>query len=490
MGARETVGAAMAEERGHLLSCATEGFDLAEVVFPLVDKQGCVTVKTNFYSVPVRAGTRVEARVHPLHVEIWHAGRLIARHERCHSRRQHVLDLEHYLDVLSHKPGAFAGSKPLAQWREAGRWPACYDELWDRLRARHGKQNGTRAMVAVLALGREFGHDRAARGGRRHGVARRLRRGGGALPADRGGAAQSPARCRSMSARWPATTGRCQISPITTRCSLGALRGDRMMSELQDQAIRQHCKALRMPTIGSQFARLAEAATREGQSHVGYLEALLAAEMEERESRAITRLLHEARLPRMKTLEAFEFDRSGVSAAQLRTLAEGDYVTKAEPVLLVGEAGTGKTHLATGLCVAACRQRRRVRFTTATALINELAEAAHANQLSRALGRWERLDLICIDELGYVPLAETACELMFQVIADRAEKAAVIVTTNLPFSEWSQVIPNPRLCKALIDRLTDQAHIITTGTDSYRFRRHHGAAQGRQIMTGRTEKRR
>jgi DNA replication protein DnaC len=160
-----------------------------------------------------------------------------------------------------------------------------------------------------------------------------------------------------------------------------------------------------------------------------------------------------------------------LSAAQLRTLAEGDYVTKAEPVLLVGEAGTGKTHLATGLCVAACRQRRRVRFTTATALINELAEAAHAHQLSRALGRWEWLDLICIDELGYVPLAEAACELMFQVTADRAEKAAVIVTTNLPFSEWSQVIPNPRLCKALIDRLTDRAHIITTGSDPYRFRR-------------------
>jgi DNA replication protein DnaC len=243
------------------------------------------------------------------------------------------------------------------------------------------------------------------------------------------------------------------------------------MQDLQDQAIRQHCKALRVPTIGSQFTRLAEAATRECQSHVGYLEALLAAEMEERESRAITRLLHEAKLPRMKTLDAFEFERSSVLAAQLRTLAEGDYVAKAEPNLLVGEAGTGKTHLATGLCVAACRQRRRVRFTAATGLINELAEAAHANQLSRALGRWERLDLICIDELGYVPLAETACELMFQVIADRAENAAVIVATNLPCSEWSQVIPNVRLCKAIIDRLTDQAHIIPTGTDSHRFRR-------------------
>jgi transposase len=158
-GRRQSVGAALAEERGYLLTRATEGFDLAEIVFPLVDKQGCIAVKTNFYSVPIRAGTRVEARIHPLHVEIWHAGRLIARHERCHSRRQHVLDLEHYLDVLSYKPGAFAGSKPLAQWRDAGRWPACYDELWERLRVRHGKQNGTRAMVAVLALGQEFGHD-------------------------------------------------------------------------------------------------------------------------------------------------------------------------------------------------------------------------------------------------------------------------------------------------------------------------------------------
>ena len=243
------------------------------------------------------------------------------------------------------------------------------------------------------------------------------------------------------------------------------------MSTLQEQAIRQHCKALRTPTIGSQFARLAEAAVREGQSHTGYLEALLAAEMEDRESRAVARLLHEARLPRTKTLEEFEFDRSGVQASVMHALAEGGYIGKAEPVLLVGEVGTGKTHLATGLCVAACRQRHRVRFATATALVNELAEAAHVHQLSRALGRWERLDLICIDELGYVPLAESACELIFQVIAARAEKAAVIVTTNLPFSEWPQVIPNPRLCKALIDRLTDRAHIITTGADSYRFRR-------------------
>jgi DNA replication protein DnaC len=261
-----------------------------------------------------------------------------------------------------------------------------------------------------------------------------------------------------------------------------------MMNALQDQAIRQHCRTLRLPTIGAQFARLGEAAIRESQSHAGYLEALLAAELEERDSRAIARLLHEARLPRTKTLEEFEFDQSVVPAARIRKLAEGDYVTRAEPVLLIGDVGTGKTHLASGLCVAACRQRRRVRFTTATALINELAEAAHASQLSRALARWQRIDVICVDEFGYVPLAETACELMFQVIAERAERAAVIVTTNLPFSEWGQVIPNPRLCKALIDRLTDRAHIITTGEDSYRFRRSSARQKEALAISKRKEK--
>ena len=159
-GRGEAVGVAMAAERDQLLRPAAEGFQLADVTFPLVDKQGCATVKTNAYSVPVRAGTRVEARVYPLQVELWHGGRRIASHERCHGRRQQVLDLEHYLDVLGHKPGALAGSRPLAQWRQTGRWPACHDELWSRLRARHGKQDGTRAMVAVLLLGREFGEEK------------------------------------------------------------------------------------------------------------------------------------------------------------------------------------------------------------------------------------------------------------------------------------------------------------------------------------------
>jgi len=143
----------------------------------------------------------------------------------------------------------------------------------------------------------------------------------------------------------------------------------------------------------------------------------------------------------------------------------------------MGECGTGKTHLTTGLCVAACRQKKRVRFATAANLVNELVEAKQHNALKRVLTRWLRYDVIALDEVGYVPLAEIRAEFLFQVIAERAERAAVIVTTNLPFSEWTQVFPNPRLCKALLDRITDRAHIIETGTESYRFRR---TIEGRQ----------
>lgn len=264
---------------------------------------------------------------------------------------------------------------------------------------------------------------------------------------------------------------------------------------LREEAVRQYCRLLRLPTVGSQFARLAEEAVKQQQGPVRYLEALLAAELEERERNAIARRIFEAKLPRMKTLEEFDFGQTPqISAARIHQLAEGAYIAKAEPVVFLGEPGTGKTHLATGLCVAACRQRRRARFTTATALVNELVEAKHANQLSRALGRWSRYELIVIDELGYVPLAEMGAELVFQILADRAEKAAVIVTTNLPFSEWPQVFPNARLCKAMLDRLTDRAHIIETGTESFRFRRtmatrQKGGSRGKapaEVSEGRT----
>jgi len=241
---------------------------------------------------------------------------------------------------------------------------------------------------------------------------------------------------------------------------------------LDHASVRQYCKAVRVPVIGANFLTLAEQAVKENHSHVRYLEALLAMESEERDRHAIQNRIRDAQLPRMKTLEEFDFGQAPrIPAARVRELAEGGYIERSEPVVFIGECGTGKTHLATGLCVAACRQKRRVRFTTAAALVNELVEAKQNNQVRRLMGRWQRYELIAVDEVGYVPLADIGAEFLFQVISERAERAAIVVTTNLPFSEWTTVFPNPRLCKALLDRITDRAHIIETGTESFRFRR-------------------
>src|SRR5438477_8936011 len=172
-----------------------------------------------------------------------------------------------------------------------------------------------------------------------------------------------------------------------------------------------------MPTIAANFLALAEQAAKENQSHIRYLEALVAMESEERDRHAIANRIRDAQLPRLKTLEEFDFAQAPkIPAPRIRELAEGGYIDRSEPVVLIGECGTGKSHLATGLCVAACRQKRRVRFTTAAALVNELVEAKHQLQLRRVMARWSRYDLIAIDEVGYVPLAEVGAEFLFQVI--------------------------------------------------------------------------
>jgi transposase len=157
-----SVGAGMVIEREHLLPLAEEPFEIAEVSFHTVDGQGCVRVRTNWYSAPCSAGTRVRVCVLPAHIEVWHGARQVASHERSFGRAQQVLELEHYLDILEHKPGALAGSKPLQQWRARGRWPESFDQLWASLQQRHGKQAGTRAMIELLMLGRSYGYERLA----------------------------------------------------------------------------------------------------------------------------------------------------------------------------------------------------------------------------------------------------------------------------------------------------------------------------------------
>jgi len=159
-GRGESVGVRMRSEQEHLLPLAREGFELTESSFPIVDGSGCVKVRGSFYSVPLKTGSQVQAKIGSTYVEVWQEGRCVARHERCYRQGQQILDLEHYLEVLERKPGALAGSTPLQQWRQAGRWPGSYDRFWNELMSRHGRQAGTREMVRMLKLGARHGWDK------------------------------------------------------------------------------------------------------------------------------------------------------------------------------------------------------------------------------------------------------------------------------------------------------------------------------------------
>jgi DNA replication protein DnaC len=234
--------------------------------------------------------------------------------------------------------------------------------------------------------------------------------------------------------------------------------------------IEAHATELQLPTVRRRFKALADEATREQQPPVAYLAALLEAETAERAERRERRRLNDARFPALKHLDDFRFaDNPKIPQATIAALAEGSWINDRESVILIGDSGTGKTHLATALAIAACQQGRRVRFTTLAVLANELQEAETRRELARVIGRYARTELVVLDELGYLALPDGAAELVFQVLSERHECGSLIVTTNLPFGEWTKVFPDARLAKAVVDRLTHRAHIIDTGTESWRF---------------------
>src|SRR5713226_4579885 len=205
----------------------------------------------------------------------------------------------------------------------------------------------------------------------------RVRRRGGAAHPAHAGPGTTPALCHRPLGRVGAV--RASATGHGRLRSASGDGGDSMKNQteaLEHASVRQYCKAVRVPTIGANFVSLAEQAVKENQTHIRYLEALLQMESEERDRHAIANRTREAQLPRVKTLEEFDFAQAPqIPAAKIRELAEGGYIERSEPVVLIGECGTGKSHLATGLCLAACRQKRRARFTTAAALVNELVEA-------------------------------------------------------------------------------------------------------------------
>jgi DNA replication protein DnaC len=241
-------------------------------------------------------------------------------------------------------------------------------------------------------------------------------------------------------------------------------------SNIEQGRVESLCRELRLPSVSENAARLATEAQRQGTSYLDFLIELLEAEVEDRRERRAQRRQKEARFPVVKTIEGFDFSRNpDLPEPLIRQLLEGDYIDKAEHVIFLGEPGTGKTHLATALGVAAARQGRRVRFVTAARLANELVEARDARELNRMIGRYSRTAVLVLDEVGYIPLSKTDAELLFQVLGERQERCSVVLTTNLPFSEWTSVFSDARLCRAMVDRLTHKAHIIETGERSIRL---------------------
>lgn len=235
--------------------------------------------------------------------------------------------------------------------------------------------------------------------------------------------------------------------------------------------LNHHLKALKLPTFGREWDKVAKICASEGVDHSGYLLRLAELELIDRERRMVERRVKQARFPTTKSLDSFDFKAlPALNKMLVLELARCDYINRFDNIIAVGNSGTGKTHIALALGLAACQKGMAVGFITASALVHELLEAEGEKRLQRFQKQLARYKLLIIDELGYVPLSPTGAELLFEVFSSRYERGSTIVTSNLPFDEWTSVFGSERLTGALLDRLTHHVHILEMNGDSYRLK--------------------
>ncbi|MFV1968779.1 MAG: IS21-like element helper ATPase IstB [Pirellulaceae bacterium] len=252
--------------------------------------------------------------------------------------------------------------------------------------------------------------------------------------------------------------------------------------------LKHHLKALKLPTILAECESVAGRCAADNVDHLGFLLQLCELELIDRDRRAADRRLSAAKFPTYKTLDTFDFKcQPSINKVLVSELLRGEYIDQRENILLVGNSGTGKTHVATALGIAACGQGKRVRFFRVTELITQLMEAREERELLRLKKQLSKLDLLILDELGYVPASKLGSELLFDVISTAYERLSLIVTTNLPFENWTEVLGSERITGATLDRLTHRCHILEAAGDSYRLRdakrRRTNRSSGKQSLT-------
>ena len=420
-----------------------------------------VRYRTNDYSVPVAYGHwEVLVRGYVGEVVISCGTEVIARHRRSYDRDDFVFDPVHYLPLLERKTGALDQAAPLAGWD----LPEEFGTLRRLLESRMGRR-GKREFVQVLRLMETFSLDDVHR-------AVRNAIGLGALGYD---AVKHLVLC-GIEGRPPRLD--LALYPYLLRVSVSTNVGHRLhdpaviegiVSDRPTILLQHHLKELRLPTFLREYDRMAQQCAAEGVDHPDYLLRLSELELIDRHHRMVERRIKAARFPTVKSLDTFDFLAIPSVNKQLVTrLAVCEYVERRENVIAMGNSGTGKTHMALGL--AACQRGLSVGFTTAAALVNELMEARDEKRLLNFQKRLSRLKLLIIDELGFVPLSKTGAELLFEVFGQRYERGSVLVTTNLPFDEWTEVFGSERLTGALLDRLTHHVHIIEMNGESYRLK--------------------
>ena len=242
------------------------------------------------------------------------------------------------------------------------------------------------------------------------------------------------------------------------------------MSATPQVLLEHHLKQLRLAAFARDYEKVAKQCANDGDDYIRYLFQLSELELLERQARSIQRRIKQARFPVVKSLDSFDFSvLPSLNKPLVLELARGEYIERYANIIALGNSGTGKTHVALGLGLAACQQGLSVGFTTAAALVNDLIEARDEKQLKRLQKQLLNYKLLIIDELGFVPLSKTGAELLFEIIGSRYERGSIIITSNLPFDEWTEIFGSERLTGALLDRLTHHVHILEMNGESYRL---------------------